>query len=117
MRQARPDEAWKLLLRGMAKLRITLIATLFAWCASAATQTPGMGDTREVPPEKKAPPAPEHRRSQTESGNHELKRCEDYSGMMREDCLRGLRNAEGAAAAGTTRRPEPPTAPPPNNPR
>ena len=77
-----------------------------------------MGDTREVPPEKKAPPTPEHRKSQTESGGgHELKRCDDYSGTMREDCLRGLRNAEGAAASGNTRRPEPPTAPPPNNPR
>jgi len=100
----------------MAKFRSTLAAILWSVCLGAAAQTPGMGDTREVPPEKKAPPAPEQRKSQTQSG-HELKRCEDYSGMMREDCLRGLRNAEGAAAAGTTRRPEPPTAPPPNNPR
>ena len=52
---------------------------------------------------------------QTETG-HELKRCEDYSGPMREDCLRGLRAAEGAAGAGATQRPEPPTAPPPQNP-
>lgn len=84
--------------------------------AMAAAQTPGMGDTREMPPEKKAPPAPEHRKAETESG-HELKRCEGYSGTMREDCLRALRSAEGAAAAGNTQRPEPPTAPPPQNPR
>jgi len=101
----------------MAKFRTTLGMILFGVCTAAAAQTPGMGDTREVPPEKKAPPAPEHRKSQTESGSHELKRCDDYSGPMREDCLRGLRNAEGAAASGNTRRPEPPTAPPPNNPR
>lgn len=102
----------------MAKFRTTFGLILFGICAAAAAQTPGIGDTREVPPEKKAPPTPEHRKSQTESGGgHELKRCDDYSGTMREDCLRGLRNAEGAAASGNTRRPEPPTAPPPNNPR
>lgn len=96
---------------------MTLGTLLFVACAAAAAQTPGMGDTREVPPEKKAARVPEHRKSQTDSGSHELKRCDDYSGTMREDCLRGLRAAEGAAASGSTRRPEPPTAPPPNNPR
>ena len=101
--------------KGM-KFRTTLGVILFSACTLAAAQTPGLGDTREVPPEKKAAPAPEHRKSQTESG-HELKRCEEHSGTMREDCLRGLRNAEGAAGSGSTRRPEPPTAPPPQNPR
>jgi hypothetical protein len=100
----------------MAKFRTLLGVIFYGMCAVAAAQTPGMGDTRESPPEKKAPPVPETRKSQTESG-HELKRCEEYSGTMREDCLRGLRAAEGAAGAGNTRRPEPPTAPPPNNPR
>lgn len=101
----------------MAKFRTTVSVILFGVCAAAGAQTPGMGDTREVSPEKKAPPAPEHGKSQMESGGHELKRCDDYSGTRREDCLRGLRAAEGAAAAGDTQRPEPPTAPPPNNPR
>jgi hypothetical protein len=101
----------------MAKFRTAVSVILFGVCTAAAAQTPGMGDTREVPPEKKAPPAPEHRKAQTDSGGHELKRCDNYSGTMREDCLRGLRAAEGAAASGSTRRPEPPTAPPPNNPR
>ena len=100
----------------MAEFRTTVGVILLVVCAAAGAQTPGMGDTREVPPEKKAPPPPEHRKAQTESG-HELKRCDDYAGTMREDCLRNLRNAEGAAAAGDTQRPEPPTAPPPNNPR
>lgn len=100
----------------MAKLH-TLLGVIFsAACAVAAAQTPGMGDTRAVPPEKKAPPAPETHKSQTESG-HEIRRCEEYSGTLREDCLRELRAAEGAAGAGNTRRPEPPTAPPPQNPR
>jgi hypothetical protein len=105
-----------LLQQRMAKFRtMASVVFVFGVCSIAAAQTPGMGDTREVPPEKKAPPASEHRKSQTESG-HELKRCEDYSGTMREDCLRGLRAAEGAAGAGATQRPEPPTAPPPQNP-
>jgi hypothetical protein len=100
----------------MAKFRRTVGAICFSVGAIAAAQTPGMGDTREAPPEKKAPPVSETHKSQTQSG-HELKRCEEYTGTMREDCLRGLRAAEGAAAAGNTRRPEPPTAPPPQNPR
>lgn len=100
----------------MVKFRTTLGAICCSVCAIAAAQTPGIGDTREAPPEKKAPPVSETHKSQTESG-HELKRCEEYTGTLREDCLRGLRAAEGAAAAGNTRRPEPPTAPPPQNPR
>jgi hypothetical protein len=100
----------------MARFR-TIAGVIFcSVCAVAAAQTPGMGDTREAPPEKKAPPASETHKSRTESG-HEIKRCEEYTGTMREDCLRGLRAAEGAAGAGNTRRPEPPTAPPPQNPR
>lgn len=100
----------------MAKFR-TLLGVIFCGlCAVAAAQTPGLGETREAAPEKKAPPVSETHPSRTESG-HELKRCEEYTGTMREDCLRGLRAAEGAAGAGNTRRPEPPTAPPPQNPR
>jgi hypothetical protein len=99
----------------MAKFRTVVGAIFFCICTAAAAQTPGMGDTRPVPPEKKAPVAPETGKTQSESG-HELKRCDGYSGTMREDCLRELRAAEGAAAAGASRRPEPPTAPPPQNP-
>lgn len=100
----------------MAKFRTALSVIFFSVCTAAAAQTPGLGDTRAMPPEKKAPPAPQMQKSPGESG-HELKRCDDYSGTRREDCLRDLRAAEGAAAAGASRRPEPPTAPPPQNPR
>jgi hypothetical protein len=100
----------------MAIFRTLAGVIFFGFGAIAAAQTPGMGDTREAPPEKKSAPVPETRGSPPESG-HELKRCEEYSGTRREDCLRGLRAAEGAAGAGNTRRPEPPTAPPPQNPR
>ena len=100
----------------MTKFRTMCGVVFYSFCAVAAAQTPGMGDTREATPDKKAPPVSEPHKSETESG-HEIKRCEEYSGTLREDCLRGLRAAEGAAAAGSTRRPEPPTAPPPQNPR
>jgi hypothetical protein len=100
----------------MANFRTLCGVILTGLSAVAAAQTPGMGDTRAAPTEKQAPPEPESRRSPSEPG-HELKRCNDYSGTRREDCLRGLRAAEGAAGAGATRRPEPPTAPPPQNPR
>jgi hypothetical protein len=116
VRQARPDAERKLLRLGMAKFRTAMSVIFFGVCTAAAAQTPGLGDTRTLPPEKKAPPATESSRTPPESG-HELKRCDDYSGTMREDCLRELRAAEGAAAAGASRRPVPPTAPPPQNPR
>ena len=99
----------------MAKFSTTLLSVIFSDACPLPRQTPGMGDTRPCRRKRKRRPATEHRKSQTESG-HELKRCEDYTGTMREDCLRGLRAAEGAAGAGATKRPEPPTAPPPQNP-
>ena len=100
----------------MAKFRTAIGVIFFGVCAAAAAQTPGLGDTRPMPPEKKASPVPEAHKPATDS-ERELKRCDDFSGTRREDCLRDLRAAEGRAGAGGTQRPEPPTAPPPNNPR
>ena len=99
----------------MAKFRRLWGVIFYGVCAVAAAQTPGMGETRPMPAEKKAPQDTDAHKAPTES-DRELKRCDDFSGTRREDCLRELRAAEGRAAAGATRRPEPPTAPPPNNP-
>lgn len=94
----------------------TVVAVIFSGvCAAAISQTPGIGETRPVPAERKAPPNPEGQKPPAER-ERELKRCEEFSGTLREDCLREQRASDGAAAAGGTRRPEPPTAPPPNNP-
>jgi hypothetical protein len=101
----------------MAKIPTALGVIFFGLCTAAAAQTPGIGDTRPMPPEKKTPAASEAHKAPAEaSGDRELKRCDDFSGTRREDCLRDLRAAEGRAAAGASRRPEPPTAPPPTNP-
>ena len=89
----------------MAAFRTLLGVIFFCFAAAPGAQTPGVGESRPSAAQKKEPPA------------HELKRCEEFSGTQREDCLRELRAAEGRAAAGATRRPEPPTAPPPYNPR
>ena len=100
----------------MAKFRTAVSLIFLGACATAAAQTPGMGDTRASSAAKKEPPGHEAQKAPTGS-SHELKRCDEVSGTQREDCLRELRAAEGRSAAGATRRPEPPTAPPPNNPR
>ena len=100
----------------MAKFRTAIGVIFFSTvCALAAAQTPGIGETRPMPPEKKPPAETETHKAPTEA-ERELKRCDDFSGTRREDCLRELRATEGRAAAGSSRRPEPPTAPPPNNP-
>jgi hypothetical protein len=99
----------------MAEFRTVIGVAFLSFCAAAFAQTPGMGDTRPMPPEKKAPPASEAQKAPADA-ERELKRCDDFSGTRREDCLRDLRAAEGRAGAGASQRPEPPTAPPPNNP-
>ena len=94
----------------------TIAAVIFsAFSAAALAQTPGMGETRPLPEERKAPPSGEAAKPRAEPIG-ELKRCEEFSGTPREDCLREQRASDGAAATGTSRRPEPPTAPPPTNP-
>ena len=101
----------------MAKFRTALGVIFFGVCTAATAQTPGIGDTRPMAAEKKAPPASEaHKAPAESSGERELKRCDDFAGTRREDCLRDLRAAEGRAGSGGTQRPEPPTAPPPTNP-
>jgi hypothetical protein len=98
----------------MAAFRTALGVIFFSVCATAAAQTPGIGETRPAAPERKETGSEAHK--PPAEPERELKRCEEYSGTQREDCLRDLRAAEGKAAAGATRRPEPPTAPPPQNP-
>jgi hypothetical protein len=94
----------------------TLTAVIFSGvCAAALAQTPGMGETRPLPDDRKAPAGAGTPKPRAEPGR-ELKRCEEFSATLREDCLREQRAADGAAAAGASRRPEPPTAPPPTNP-
>ena len=94
----------------------TLPALIFsAFCACALAQTPGMGETRPMPEERRAPAGAETMKPRPDP-SRELKRCEEFSGTMREDCLREQRASDGAAPGGATRRPEPPTAPPPTNP-
>jgi len=98
----------------------TLASVIFCgFCSAALAQTPGMGETRPMPEERKAPPGSETVKPRAEPRGEtsgELKRCEEFTGTLREDCLREQRAADGAAGAGASRRPEPPTAPPPTNP-
>lgn len=100
------------------KTKFRTLATLIScgFCAAALAQTPGLGETRPAPEERKTPPSGESAKPRHEP-NRELKRCEEFSGTLREDCLREQRASDGAAAAGASRRPEPPTAPPPTNPQ
>jgi len=97
------------------KIRTLAAVIVSGFYAAALAQTPGMGETRPVPDERKAPPGAETTKPRAEP-SRELKRCEEFSGTLREDCLREQRATDGAAGAGATRRPEPPTAPPPTNP-
>lgn len=102
-----------------AKFRTLAAVIFYGFCAAALAQTPGMGETRPGPEERKAPPGGETAKPRAEPRGEpigELKRCEEFSGTLREDCLREQRASDGAAAAGASRRPEPPTAPPPTNP-
>jgi hypothetical protein len=99
----------------------TIFALLFSSLALA--QTPGLGDTRPVPPSGRddAPPAlgdsKEPRAPQSpprpSDADRALSRCQELPGAPRDDCLR----EERSAAGGESRRAEPPTAPPPQNPR
>ena len=99
----------------MNAIRSALGVIFFGVCTAALAQSPGAGETRPVAPEKKSAPAETQRPAA--DAERELKRCEELSGTLREDCLRDQRAAEGKATAGATQRPEPPTAPPPQNPR
>lgn len=102
------------------KFRTLTVVIFSGFCAAALAQTPGLGETRPVPEERKAPPSGESAKPRNEPRTEptgELKRCEEFSGTPREDCLREQRASDGAAAAGASRRPEPPTAPPPTNPQ
>ena len=93
------------------------IIAIFA-SATAAAQTPGLGETRpadpapreetRAPDNKATPPLPE---DQARS-DRDLSRCRELADTARADCLR-----EQRAASGATRRDEPPSAPPPQNPR
>lgn len=96
------------------QLRTLAALVLCGFCLAAAAQTPGIGETRPLPQEQKAPPGGETTKPPADSDRN-LKRCDGFSGTLREDCLREQRAADGAAA-GASRRPEPPTAPPPTNP-
>ena len=50
----------------MAKFRTAVGVVFLSFCAAAVAQTPGMGDTRPMPPEKKAPPVPEAHKAPAE---------------------------------------------------
>ena len=86
--------------------------------ATAAAQTPGLGETRPADPEpreqtrapdNKATPLPPEDKARSD---RDLGRCRELADTARADCLR-----EQRAAGGATRRDEPPSAPPPQNPR
>lgn len=105
----------------MKLLRAALLTVFFSNAALA--QTPGMGETRPLPPSREDPPpalgdsherrAPDVQPRTPTEHDSALVRCPQLAGAQREDCLRG----ERSAADGTTRPVEPPTAPPPQNPR
>lgn len=104
----------------MDALRTAIAVIFFGICAPALAQTPGMGETRPMAPapEEKKAAEPDAQKRHADPG-HALKRCDELSGTLREDCLREQRpmGAGAGGEAGATRRPEPPTAPPPQNPR
>jgi hypothetical protein len=95
----------------------TAIAVIFlGLCAPALAQTPGMGETRPLPPlpetQEKEAPLPNAPKPQDDA-ERVLTRCNQPDEAQRSACLREERNA----TAGATARREPPTAPPPQNPR
>ena len=107
----------------MMAIRIGISALLLSSVALA--QTPGIGETRPLPPsidESRGPvgagtgkepapdTAPERRAS---ASDREASRCERLADQQRTQCLR----EERAAAAGGSRRVEPATSTPPQNPR
>ncbi len=107
----------------MMALRIGISALLLS--SAAFAQTPGIGETRPMPPsldEQRGPVgdgtgnepapqiAPEERHS---ASDREASRCDKLSDELRARCLR----EESAAAAGGTRRTEPATSTPPQNPQ
>ena len=116
--QADPDAERTLLVQQQMNFAHTTLIALFA-SATAAAQTPGLGETRPADPapreetpaaENKATPLPppdDKARSERDLG-----RCRELSDTARADCPR-----EERAASGATRRDEPPSAPPPQNPR
>jgi hypothetical protein len=105
----------------MKLVRAALLTLFFSGAALA--QTPGIGETRPLPPSRQDPPpalgdSQEPRGSDVRprmpsEGDPALIRCQQLVGAQREECLR----EERSAAGGTTRPAEPPTAPPPQNPR
>jgi len=115
--QGDPDAERSLLVQQEMNFAHTVVIALFA-SATAAAQTPGLGETRPADPapreetpaaENKATPLPSPDKARSE---RDLGRCRELSGTARADCLR-----EDRAASGATRRDEPPSAPPPQNPR
>jgi hypothetical protein len=104
------------------KLIRAVLLTLF-FSNTALAQTPGMGETRPLPPSREDPPpalgdsqeprAPSVQPRTSAERDAAFVRCPQLAGAQREECLR----EERSAADGTTRPAEPPTAPPPQNPR
>jgi len=107
-------------------IRVAFVAFVLSG-GPALAQTPGMGETRPVDPaasersgaaddgvkgtsSRREPAAdPQKVQSMPEAATT---RCDQFTGVLRDDCLRQER-----AAAGATRPAEPATAPPPQNPR
>ena len=104
----------------MKLVRAALLTLFFSGAALA--QTPGMGETRPLPPSREDPPpalgdsqephGPDARPRMPAERDPALTRCPQLVGEP-EECLREERSAVG----GATRPAEPPTAPPPQNPR
>jgi len=104
------------------KLGRAALLTLF-FSSAALAQTPGMGETRPLPPSREDPPpalgdsheprAPDVRPRLPAERDATLLRCQQLAVAQREACLR----EERSAAGGASRSAEPPTAPPPQNPR
>jgi hypothetical protein len=106
----------------MKLLRAALLTVFFSHAAMA--QSPGLGDTRPVPPPSREDPPPALGDSheprgpaaepQTRAEPDPVRmRCEQLTGAERQGCLR----EERSAAGGATRPADLPTAPPPQNPR
>jgi hypothetical protein len=115
--QAPPDAERTLLVQWQMNFAQAAVIALFA-SASAAAQTPGLGETRPADPapreetpaaDNKAAPLPAQDKARSD---RDLGRCRELTGTARADCQR-----EDRAASGATRRDEPPSAPPPQNPR
>jgi hypothetical protein len=115
--QGDPDAERTLLVQLQMNFAHTALIALFA-SATAAAQTPGLGETRPADPapreetpavDHKATPLPAQDKSRSD---RDLGRCRELTGTARADCLH-----EDRAASGATRRDEPPSAPPPQNPR